>query len=214
MVPTLTAVLGVVTAFTVGHSLTLVASALGWVDVPTQLVEVLVAASVGVAAVHAIRPLVRRGETLIAGGFGLVHGLAFAGILTDLGLERATSLVTLLAFNVGVELAQLAATLLVFPSLYLMALTHLYPRVRVVGGTLAVAAATGWVLERLGIVDNPLGALEDATVSHPWAAVGTLAVIAVTTWLVDRSEAPALAREATADVEPSRDVAATSSVRS
>ena len=105
--PTARGVLGVVTSFTIGHSITLIAAAMGWVQLPTRLIEVLVAASVAVAAVHALRPLVRRGENLIAAGFGLVHGLAFAGILSDLGLAGTTSVPSLLAFNVGVELAQL-----------------------------------------------------------------------------------------------------------
>jgi len=56
LLPTGRSVLGVVTAFTLGHSVTLIASALGWVHVPSRLVEVLVAVSVGVAAIHALRP--------------------------------------------------------------------------------------------------------------------------------------------------------------
>lgn len=184
--PTLGAVVGVVTSFTIGHSITLIASALGWVQVPTQLVEVLVAASVGVAAVHAIRPLVRRGENLIAGGFGLVHGLAFAGILSDLGFDGTTSLVTLLAFNVGVELAQLTATLMLFPSLYLMARTRFYPAARVVGGGLAIVAAIGWVLERLGALANPFGAFEDAAIGHPMLVVVALLAVAACLCLADR----------------------------
>ncbi|CAN5596303.1 hypothetical protein BH23ACT6_BH23ACT6_20260 [soil metagenome] len=58
--------------------------------------EVLVATSVAVAAVHALRPLTARAEPLIAGGFGLIHGLAFSTLRNDLSLDRATSLVSLL----------------------------------------------------------------------------------------------------------------------
>lgn len=61
---TVRSVLGVVTAFTVGHSLTLIAAALGWLWLPGVPVEVLIAASVAVAAVHALRPLARRGEVI------------------------------------------------------------------------------------------------------------------------------------------------------
>ena len=173
-------VLGIATAFTVGHSLTLVASALGWVDVPSQPVEVLVALSVAVAAVHAVRPLVRGGETAIAAGFGLVHGLAFAGILAGLGLTGSLSLPALLAFNVGVELAQLAVTVLVFPSLYLLARTPWYPAARAVGAGVALVAATAWVLDRLGVLTNPVSGVEDAAVAHLWVVVAGLATIAVT----------------------------------
>ena len=186
VVPTIGAALGIVTSFTVGHSATLIASALGWVDIPTRPVEVLVALSVGVAAVHAVRPLVRRGENVIAAGFGLVHGLAFAGILDGLGLQGTTSLLALLAFNLGVELSQLAATLALFPSLYLLARTRFYPAVRVAGGVLGVLAATGWVLERLGVLTNPLAGLETVAVAHPSAVALALALAAAAAWRLDR----------------------------
>jgi len=68
-------VVHVVTAFAVGHSLTLVLAAVGVIDLPSRPVETLIALSIGVSAEHAIRPLVPRGEVLIASGFGLVHGL-------------------------------------------------------------------------------------------------------------------------------------------
>jgi hypothetical protein len=185
-VPALRKVVRVVTAFTVGHSLTLIASALGWVTLPSAPVEVLVAASVAVSALHALRPLTRHGEELIAGAFGLVHGLAFAGILTGLGLDGTPSLLALLAFNLGVELAQLTTVALIFPSLYLASRTRFYPALRVIGASVALTAATGWALERLGVLDNPLAGIEDALTSHPWWAVGTFAVTAVCCRLADR----------------------------
>lgn len=182
----LRSVVAVATAFAVGHSLTLIASALGWISLPTTLVEVLVAASVGVAAVHAIRPVVRRGEVLIAGGFGLVHGLAFAGILADLGLDGGLSLLTLLAFNVGVELAQLATIALVFPSIYLLSRTRWGRPVRIGIATIALVAAGFWITDRTGILANPLGGVEDAVVANSWVVVIALAVVAGAAWLADR----------------------------
>jgi hypothetical protein len=185
VVPTLRKVVRVVTAFTVGHSLTLIASALGWVSVPSAPVEVLIAASVGVSAVHAIRPLARHGEEFIAGAFGLVHGLAFAGILTDLGLDGSSSLLALLAFNVGVELAQLLTVALVFPALCLTSRTRFYPVLRLGGASVALAAATGWALERLGVVANPLAGVEQAVIGHPWWVVAGLAAVAASCWLAE-----------------------------
>ncbi|MBM7805034.1 hypothetical protein JOD57_000871 [Geodermatophilus bullaregiensis] len=183
---TLRRVLAVVTAFTAGHSLTLIASALGWVAVPGAPIEVLIAASVGVAAVQAMRPLARRGEVLIAGGFGLAHGLAFAGILTDLGLDGSASVPALLAFNVGVELAQLLTVALVFPSLYVVSRTRYYPALRLAGAAVALAAATGWALDRLGVLANPLSGAEDAVIAHPWSVVSGLAVVAACCWAAER----------------------------
>lgn len=183
---TFTRVVHVITAFTIGHSLTLIASSLGWVDVPSRPVEILIAASVGVSAVHAMRPLTSHGETLIAAGFGLVHGLAFAGILADLGLAGTTSVLTLFAFNIGIELAQLVAAALVFPSLYALSRTRTYPTIRVGAAAIAGAAAIGWMLERLELVDNPLSVVEDAAIAHPWWIVMALAAVASVAVVVDR----------------------------
>ncbi len=187
--------LRVVTAFTVGHSLTLIACALGWVSVPSAPVEVLIAASVGVAALHAVRPLARDGEVLVAGAFGLVHGLAFAGILTDLGLQGPTSLLALLALNGGVELAQLVTVALQFPSLHLASCTRWYGAVRLAGAAVALVAALGWALDRLGVLANPLAGLEDAVIGHPWWVVAGLAAGAGICHLLDRRPAtPPLGR--------------------
>jgi hypothetical protein len=185
-VPTVRRVLGVVTAFTLGHSLTLLASALGWVSVPSTPVEVLIAASVAVAAVHAVRPLARNGEEFIAGGFGLVHGLAFAGILADLGLQGSASVLALLAFNGGVELAQLLTVALVFPSIYLVSRTRFYRPLRLVGAWTALVAAAGWALDRLGVLADPLAGAEDAVIAHPWCVVAGLAIVALGCRFADR----------------------------
>jgi hypothetical protein len=187
LLPTAGRVVHVVTAFTLGHSLTLIAAALGWVTVPGRPVEVLIAASVGVAAVHAIRPLAARGAAAIALGFGLVHGLAFAGILSDLGLSGTTSLLALLAFNAGIELAQLATVALVLPSLYLLSRTRAYPAFRVGAAVVALAAATGWALDRLGVLGNPLEGVEAIAIAHPYAVVASLAAAATAAWLAQTS---------------------------
>lgn len=180
-------VVRVATAFTVGHSLTLLASALGWVSVPSAPVEVLVAASVGVSALHALRPLARGGEEVIAGGFGLVHGLAFAGILAELGLDGSASILALLAFNVCVELAQLVTIAVIFPSLYLASRTRSYPALRIAGASIALAAATAWGLERLGVLENPFAPVEDALIAQPMWVVAGLALICACCWLPRRN---------------------------
>jgi hypothetical protein len=178
-------VIHVVTSFTVGHSITLIASALGWISLPSRPVEVVIALSVAVSATHAIRPLAAHGEEMIAAGFGLVHGLAFAGILADLGLSGTNSLVALLAFNIGIELAQLATTAAVFPSLYLLSTTRCYTALRVGGASLALAAALGWALDRLTLATNPFTAIEDAVITHPWTVVAALAATALGARTID-----------------------------
>ena len=75
-------IIKVVTAFTVGHSITLVFGAMGWAILPGVVVEFAIALSILVSAVHAMVPIFRGREVYIAGGFGLVHGMAFAATLS------------------------------------------------------------------------------------------------------------------------------------
>lgn len=79
-------ILRIVTAFTLGHSLTLGLSSFDLVRLPSRPVEVLIAVSILVSAIHAMRPLFPGREAIIAASFGLIHGLAFASVLNELGV--------------------------------------------------------------------------------------------------------------------------------
>lgn len=118
-----------------------------------------------------------------------MHGLAFAGILSDLGLAGSPSLLALLAFNAGVELAQLVTIGLLFPSLYLASRTRWYPALRVAAATAAGLAACAWALDRTGVLASPFQGVEDAAVAHPWWVVAGLAAVAVACRLTDRDDA-------------------------
>jgi hydrogenase/urease accessory protein HupE len=105
--------LGTVTAFTAGHSVTLTAAALGVITVPVAPIEVAIAASVFVLAVELARDpsvpsAIRRRPWVMAALFGLLHGLGFAAALRDAGLPSGEVPLALLAFNSGIELGQLA----------------------------------------------------------------------------------------------------------
>ncbi|MCB9520394.1 MAG: HupE/UreJ family protein [Myxococcales bacterium] len=138
-----------ISAFTVGHSVTLVLGALGLVVVPSRPVEALVAASISVGALHAIRPLFAGREPVVAAGFGLVHGLAFASTLDGLGLGGRALVLALAGFNVGIEAGQLAIVLVVAPALMLLARRPAYGWVRVVLATGAIAASVFWFWQRV-----------------------------------------------------------------
>jgi len=98
-----------ITAFTVGHSLTLGLAVLGVVAPPTVLVEALIALSiVFVAGENIVRSEISR-RWPVAAVFGLVHGFGFAGVLQDLGLDGSALAVALPGFNIGVEVGQLVA---------------------------------------------------------------------------------------------------------
>jgi hypothetical protein len=99
------------TAFTLGHSVTLALATLGVVRVNPALTELAIAASIVVLALELLRPnphsLLRRRPWLMALAFGLLHGLGFAGALAEVGLPAGEIPLALLAFNLGIELAQL-----------------------------------------------------------------------------------------------------------
>jgi hypothetical protein len=142
-------VLKVVTAFTVAHSVTLGLSFAGLVLLPSRLVEVTIALSVFAAAWNNLRPFLPGRAWAMALGFGLVHGLGFAGALRNLSLPPRAHGLALAAFNVGVELGQMAIVVPVLPLLYLGSRRTFYARYVLGAGSLAVAwLAVLWMLER------------------------------------------------------------------
>ncbi|MBN9319483.1 MAG: HupE/UreJ family protein [Caulobacterales bacterium] len=134
-------------AFTLGHSASLAAGTFGFDLIPVRLTEILVAASIVVAAVHALRPLFPRREWLVAGGFGLIHGLAFSETLAALNLGLKAKIGALFGFNIGVELAQLAVMVVALPLLMLGGSKALV-RPRQAALALIAIVATLWIGER------------------------------------------------------------------
>jgi hypothetical protein len=147
--PVLKDVLRVVTAFTVAHSITLALSVLGWVDPPSRWIEAFIAASVVLAALNNLRPVVREGRWALTFVFGLVHGFGFAGALRDVGLQDAPLGWSLLGFNVGVELGQVAFVAAFLPLAWRLRDTRFYQRQMLAGGSGAIAlVAALWLFER------------------------------------------------------------------
>jgi HupE / UreJ protein len=151
-------IVATITAFTLAHSLTLVAATLGWVHVPGPPVEAMIALSivfVAAEAVHGLRGrhgLTAQAPWVVAFSFGLLHGLGFAGALAEVGLPQTAIPVALLLFNVGVEVGQLmfVACMLGVHTLLARSLKPL-PRWALsvppyVIGTVAMC----WVIERVG----------------------------------------------------------------
>ncbi|MFG6446775.1 HupE/UreJ family protein [Roseateles sp. BYS180W] len=104
-----------VSAFTLGHSLALMAVALHWLPPAGRVVEVLIAVTVALCALHALRPLFPRRELALVTAFGAIHGSAFAEGLTALHLNTSQLLGACLAFNAGLELAQLLVVVAMAP---------------------------------------------------------------------------------------------------
>ncbi len=142
-------VLKVVTAFTVAHSITLSLAVLGLIHLPSRWVESAIAASVLLAALNNIYPLVSKRIWLVAFGFGLIHGLGFASVLNDLGLPDDSLAVALVGFNLGVEAGQFAIVSAFLPLAFLSRHSCYYQRLTLSFGSLLIAAiALFWLLDR------------------------------------------------------------------
>jgi len=142
-------VVKVVTAFTLAHSITLVFAFLGVIALPSRLVESAIALSVFAAAWNNLRPFLPGRTWWMALAFGLVHGLGFAGALGQLALPRQARGLALGAFNLGVELGQLAIVAAILPLLFAASRWRGYPRLVMGVGSLAIAwMAVVWFLER------------------------------------------------------------------
>lgn len=156
----MTKIATIVTAFTIGHSITLAAGALDLVHVPSRPIETLIAVSILVSAVHAFRPLFPGREAAIAGFFGLIHGLAFATTLA----------------------VQLVVVMTALPSLILLSRTRLYGAIRTGGALFAGVAASGWIAQRLWDAPNPADAVVMALAHWAiWVALG-LTLLGIFAW--------------------------------
>jgi hydrogenase/urease accessory protein HupE len=141
-----------VTAFTVAHSVTLALSVYDVVSLPSSIVEPLIAASIVYVAVENIlTPRLKPWRALVVFGFGLLHGLGFAGVLHEVGLPRGQFVPALVTFNVGVELGQLAVITLAYLAVGTWGRNKTWYRRRVVIPASMAVAAVGlfWTVQRV-----------------------------------------------------------------
>jgi len=141
-----------VTAFTVAHTLTLGLSIYGVVSLPPGIVEPLIALSIVFVAVeNVLTPELRPSRIALVFAFGLLHGLGFAGVLSQLGLPRSEFLTALLSFNLGVESGQLAVISIAFLLVGLPFRSQSWYRQRVIVPASCLIAAVGvyWSIQRV-----------------------------------------------------------------
>jgi hypothetical protein len=140
-----------VSAFTLAHTLTLGMATVGWVFVPSSIVEPIIAGSIAFVALENIFfPKYHTRRLIIVFLFGLIHGLGFAGALSDLSLDPAVLITSLIGFNLGVEGGQLAVILLAFIGVYRFKDEQKYRRGVVIPVSLAIAVlGIYWMIERI-----------------------------------------------------------------
>jgi hypothetical protein len=149
--------LGQVTAFTLAHTITLALASLKIVSIPANIVEPLIAASIVYVAVENIFGSKDGGGKIgliriaVVFGFGLLHGLGFASVLSDVGLPEGRFVISLIGFNIGVELGQLAVILTAFLLLALPFGRKSWYRARVAVPASCLIAGIGawWTFERV-----------------------------------------------------------------
>ena len=147
---TLLDIIKIITAFSIAHSITLGLALFQIVQLPGKLVEVAIAFSIVICAVHNLRPILPISRWVLAFGFGLIHGFGFAGALTSLGMESQETLLPLLAFNLGIEVGQIVIVIVVVPLLFLIRHTSYFVHWIYKGGSMAaIVIASVWMIERL-----------------------------------------------------------------
>jgi len=150
----------VVSGFTVSHSVTLTLSVLGYINLPSRLVESGIALSIIVAADNNLWPIVTRRAWVVAFAFGFIHGLGFASALAGLSLPPVAMATSLGGFSLGVELGQESIVLPFLPLAFLLRKTRFY-HVGVVrwGSWAIIAIATLWLVQRAFDISIPYTAL-------------------------------------------------------
>ena len=140
-----------VTAFTAAHTLTLALTIYGVFALPPSVVEPLIALSIAYVAVeNLVTSDLQPSRVVLVFAFGLLHGMGFAGVLTDLGLPRSEFITALLTFNVGVEVGQLAVIVAAFAAVFGIR-TRPWYRSRVVIPLSVAIAGVGlfWTVQRV-----------------------------------------------------------------
>lgn len=142
-------VLGIVTAFTVAHSITLGLAAMKWVSLPPSFIEPAIAVTIVLAAIDNLRPIFADRRALVTFLFGLVHGFGFANVLAELSLPPADFAWALLQFNLGIEIGQITIVAVAVALLFFLRQRRRYPRWVISGGSCAaIVVGVLWFVER------------------------------------------------------------------
>lgn len=138
-----------ITGFTIAHSITLTLTALDWISVSSKWAEVGIAISVAYSALNVLTHWVKR-IIFMTVAFGLLHGLGFAGALSELGLSQSNQLTSILGFNLGVEIGQVVIILLAFPILWIIKKQPTLQKIIIPATTFAIfVLGLYWVWQRI-----------------------------------------------------------------
>ena len=149
-------VVKIVTLFTVAHTLTLSLASFDVVELPSRLVESVIAISITIAALDILYPIFKKKIAWVVFIFGLFHGFGFASVLSHLGVLGEHMALSLFGFNLGVEIGQVAIILAIFPLLYMIRNYSFFPKVVLkYGAVVLIMISMVWFVER-AILDSPV----------------------------------------------------------
>jgi len=140
----------IVTAFTIGHSLTLILGAIQIIKPPLAWVEVFIAISVMITSMNVVHYFLYKLEIWIAGGFGLIHGLAFSSTVSEFGVHSIQLLLSILGFNLGIELIQFLIILVSIPIVFYIIKSNTYIIFKNIIAILGFFLSGYWIFERIG----------------------------------------------------------------
>ena len=141
--------LGLVSAFTLAHSITLTMAAMRWLSPPSAWIEVAIAVTIMLTALDNLRAFLPQRRAWVAFVFGLIHGFGFANVLAELNLPTERFAWALLQFNVGIELGQLAVVSVLLGALFLLRQQKHYAGLVVRGGSIgAFVMGSFWLVQR------------------------------------------------------------------
>ena len=180
--------LKMITAFTIGHSITLAVGALGLETIPVKFIETMVAVSILVTAIHAIRPMFYGREIYVALGFGFIHGLAFSQTLQNLHLAKDQLVLSLFGFNLGIECMQIVVIMIVIPWFILMSQSVYFKYIKNILAVLVSIAALGWIAERITEMPNVVSqTVDNLFTNHLWFVL-SLAILSVLSYFLSRNK--------------------------
>ncbi len=182
----------IITAFTIGHSITLIFGTLGWINFSTRWIEILITISILISALNALFPIFYNREIYIAGGFGLIHGLAFSNTLANLELTSTQMGLSILGFNLGIEAMQLFIMSLVLPCLLVICRISLstYKKVRLVGVAIAIVSALAWLAQRVTNNSNFITNYIDRASEYLILIISLLIIFTIWIWVKNLKQIP------------------------
>ena len=147
--PAFKTLLGIITIFTIAHSITLILAALDFIAVNARWVETIIALSIVLVGLNNIFSPVKRGSLYIIFALGLFHGLGFASVMGNLPFRMEDLVKVVIRFNIGVEIGQVVIVALIFPILYCLRKQSFYVPVVLKGGSgILVIIASWWAIQR------------------------------------------------------------------